>query len=141
MLFAQRRLDASFGCNVVLRLPFRRRIKAAPCDLLPWTSTLLSSSCSRVPASPGCLSRLHRNVTLASLTISLTPRTLPLSTTPIPQASLSRSVVFVLAYIMKEKGCSAAEAVAIMKPKWDATWPNDTFVQQLLEYEDDIANM
>lgn len=53
-------------------------------------------------------------------------------------ASLSRSVVFILAYLMKTKGISAAEAAALMKPKWDATWPNDSFVKQLLKYEDDL---
>ncbi len=26
-----------------------------------------------------------------------------------------------------------------MKPKWDATWPCDTFVRQLLEYETELG--
>jgi protein-tyrosine phosphatase len=54
-------------------------------------------------------------------------------------ASLSRSVVFLLAYLMKTQGLSAVEAVHRMKPQWDATWPNDTFVAQLLEYEVELA--
>ena len=41
---------------------------------------------------------------------------------------------------MKTKGVSAAEAAALMKPKWDATWPNDSFVKQLLKYEDDLRS-
>jgi len=53
------------------------------------------------------------------------------------KGSMSRSVVFVLAYIMKEHKCSVAEAVNIMKSKWEATWPNDSFVQ-LLQYEKQI---
>ena len=39
---------------------------------------------------------------------------------------------------MKTRGLSATEAAALMKPKWDATWPNDSFVAQLLQYEDDL---
>ena len=35
-------------------------------------------------------------------------------------ASLSRSVVFILAYLMKTRGLSATKAAALMKPKWDA---------------------
>ena len=53
-------------------------------------------------------------------------------------ASLSRSVAFILAFIMKEQGCTACEAVDVMKPKWDATWPNNTFTKQLLEYEAEL---
>jgi hypothetical protein len=54
-------------------------------------------------------------------------------------ASLSRSVVFLLAYLMKTEGISAVGAVHRMKPKWDATWPNDTFVAQLIRYEAELA--
>lgn len=54
-------------------------------------------------------------------------------------ASLSRSVVFILAYFMKKDGVTAAEAASRMKPVWDATWPNDTFVAQLIEYEAELA--
>ena len=53
-------------------------------------------------------------------------------------ASLSRSVAFVLAYLMKTRSLTAAEAAALMKEKWTAVWPNDTFVLQLLKYEDDL---
>lgn len=54
------------------------------------------------------------------------------------RASLSRSVVFILAYLMKTRGCSAVEAVRMMRQKWDATWPNDTFAGQLIEYEAEL---
>ena len=54
-------------------------------------------------------------------------------------ASVSRGPSFLLAYIMKDQGCTLAEAIAIMKPKWDATWPNDSFVEQLLTYEKTVA--
>ena len=56
-------------------------------------------------------------------------------------ASLSRSVVFILAYLMKTRGLTAAESAALMKSKWDATWPNDSFVTQLLRYEDDLRGV
>ena len=39
---------------------------------------------------------------------------------------------------MKTRGLTAAEAAALMKSKWGATWPNDSFVTQLLRYEDDL---
>jgi len=55
-------------------------------------------------------------------------------------ASLSRSVVFILAYLMRSKAITAIEAVHIMKPKWDAVWPNDSFVKQLIEYEAHLAD-
>ena len=54
-------------------------------------------------------------------------------------ASISRSAVFLLAYIMKDQGCTLAQAIAIMKPKWNATWPNDHFVEQLLAFEKTLA--
>lgn len=54
-------------------------------------------------------------------------------------ASLSRSVAFILAHLMKTQSLSAVEAAKLMKSKWDATWPNDTFVKQLLKYEEDLA--
>ena len=53
-------------------------------------------------------------------------------------ASLSRSVAFILAHMMKTQYLTAAEAAKAMKGKWDAVWPNDTFVTQLLKYEDDL---
>ena len=56
-------------------------------------------------------------------------------------ASLSRSVAFVLAYIMKSQKVSAAEASRIMKPKWDAVWPADAFIHQLLEYEGELLRL
>jgi len=51
------------------------------------------------------------------------------------KASISRSAAFVLAYMMKDQGMTLEQAVKEMKPKWDATWPNDSFVRELLEYE------
>ena len=30
------------------------------------------------------------------------------------------------------------QAAALMKLQWEATWPNDAFVAQLLRYEDDL---
>ena len=56
-------------------------------------------------------------------------------------ASLSRSVAFVLAYMMKSQKVSAAEAARMMKAKWDAVWPADAFVHQLLEYERELAGL
>mmetsp|Transcript_7800 Transcript_7800/g.17494 ORF Transcript_7800/g.17494 Transcript_7800/m.17494 type:complete len:202 (-) Transcript_7800:38-643(-) len=55
-------------------------------------------------------------------------------------ASLSRSVAFILAYLMKTKALTALEAVEFMKPKWDAVWPNDKFVLQLIEYEQELKS-
>lgn len=54
-------------------------------------------------------------------------------------ASLSRSAAFVLAYMMKTQKITLVEAVRQMRKKWDATWPNDTFVEQLLEYEKELG--
>lgn len=54
-------------------------------------------------------------------------------------ASLSRSAAFVLAYMMKTQNITLVEAIRQMREKWDATWPNDTFVRQLLEYEQDLG--
>ena len=34
---------------------------------------------------------------------------------------------------------SAPGQVRMVKPKWDAVWPNDSFVKQLLEYEASLA--
>ena len=54
-------------------------------------------------------------------------------------ASLSRSVAFILAYLMEQQGLTAVEAVQAMQPKWSAVWPNDTFAAQLIEYEKELA--
>ena len=54
-------------------------------------------------------------------------------------ASISRSAVFLLGYIMKDQGVSLAQAVQILKAKWEAAWPNDQFIQQLLAYEKRLA--
>merc|ERR1711879_265623 len=54
-------------------------------------------------------------------------------------ASLSRSVAFILAYIMKTQRVTVVEAARQMKQKWSATWPNDTFVEQLLQYEKELG--
>ena len=34
---------------------------------------------------------------------------------------------------------SVVEATAYFKSKWDATWPNDSFVFQLIAYEKELA--
>lgn len=54
-------------------------------------------------------------------------------------ASLSRSVAFILAYLMRTQRLTSVEAARLMKAKWGATWPNDTFAEQLLEYERELA--
>jgi len=54
-------------------------------------------------------------------------------------ASISRSVAFIAAYIMRSEAFSATEALQVIKQKWNATWPNTTFVNQLLEYEAELT--
>ena len=49
--------------------------------------------------------------------------------------SISRSAVLLIAYLMESQNLSAEEATAVLKSKWDATWPNDTFVRNLIDYE------
>ena len=53
-------------------------------------------------------------------------------------ASISRSAVFLIAYLMKTKKMTVVEATQFVKAKWDATWPNDSFVFQLIEYQKEI---
>ena len=57
-------------------------------------------------------------------------------------ASISRSVVFILAYMLEYGGYSnlLPSAVAHMKSKWDATWPCDRFVMQLIDFEQSLQN-
>merc|ERR1712060_866686 len=54
-------------------------------------------------------------------------------------ASLSRSVAFILAHLMRTRGLTLLEAAAIMKPKWNAVWPCDRFTDQLIAYEKELA--
>ena len=54
-------------------------------------------------------------------------------------ASISRSAAFVLAYVMKTQRVTLAEATALLKSKWDACWPADSFVLQLIEYEKELG--
>lgn len=54
-------------------------------------------------------------------------------------ASISRSAVFIIAYLMKHHKMSAVDAAKYMKTKWDATWPCDRFSYQLIEYEKELA--
>lgn len=54
-------------------------------------------------------------------------------------ASLSRSAAFILAYIMKTEQVPLTTAIQKMKETWDATWPNDKFIGQLLEYEQELG--
>ena len=39
---------------------------------------------------------------------------------------------------MKTKKMTVVEATQFVKAKWDATWPNDSFVFQLIEYQKEI---
>lgn len=55
------------------------------------------------------------------------------------KASLSRSVAFLLAHMMRSHKMSLLEAAAHMKKHWDATWPCDRFVDQLILYEQRLA--
>ena len=54
-------------------------------------------------------------------------------------ASLSRSVAYILAHLMRTRRLSLLEAAQLMKPKWDAVWPCDRFSFQLIEYEQELA--
>ena len=54
--------------------------------------------------------------------------------------SVSRGSVFIIAYLVREKGMTVAEATVYLKEKWEATWPNDGFVRQLLEYEQELKD-
>ena len=40
---------------------------------------------------------------------------------------------------MRTRGISLLDAAKIMKPKWDAVWPCDRFVDQLRIYEQHLA--
>ena len=53
-------------------------------------------------------------------------------------ASLSRSVVLIIAYLMESKGLSSLDATIMLKSVWDPTWPNDRFVRELIEFEDEL---
>jgi protein-tyrosine phosphatase len=53
-------------------------------------------------------------------------------------ASLSRSVCFLIAYLMEDHNMPLVDATAFVKAKWDATYPNDSFVFQLIEYEREL---
>lgn len=54
-------------------------------------------------------------------------------------ASLSRSAAFIMAYMMKKDRMTVVEAAKEMRKTWDATWPNDSFVEQLIEYEKELG--
>jgi len=53
-------------------------------------------------------------------------------------ASISRSVAFIVAYIVRTHGRTAVDVMEEMKQQWDATWPCDRFVMQLIEYENEL---
>ena len=53
-------------------------------------------------------------------------------------ASLSRSVVLIIAYLMESKSLTALDATIFLKNVWDPTWPNDRFVREMLEFEDEL---
>jgi protein-tyrosine phosphatase len=54
-------------------------------------------------------------------------------------ASLSRSVVLILAYLMEHHNLTALDATKFLKPVWDPTWPNDQFVKDLIQFEGELA--
>ena len=43
-----------------------------------------------------------------------------------------------IAYIMKTQNKTVVEAVNEIRPKWDACWPNNSFVDQLIAYEKEL---
>ena len=54
-------------------------------------------------------------------------------------ASISRSAAFILAYMMREEGIDClVNATTAMKEQWNATWPCDAFVEQLVAYETEM---
>ena len=53
-------------------------------------------------------------------------------------ASISRSAAFIVAHIMRTQRRTALDVIKEMKGKWDATWPCDLFVMQLIQYEKDL---
>lgn len=54
-------------------------------------------------------------------------------------ASISRSAALILAYLMRAKRLSLLDATKLLKSKWNATWPCDRFVFELLAYERHLA--
>lgn len=52
--------------------------------------------------------------------------------------SVSRAATLTIAYLMEEKGLSACEATSLLKSKWENTFPNDSFVNQLIDWEEDL---
>lgn len=52
--------------------------------------------------------------------------------------SLSRSITFIMAYLMESLHLNVEDAAKLIKSKWDATWPNDSFVFQLIKYENEL---
>jgi protein-tyrosine phosphatase len=53
-------------------------------------------------------------------------------------ASLSRSVVLILAYLMEYHNMTALDATKFLKSVWDPTWPNDQFVKDLIQLEGEL---
>lgn len=53
-------------------------------------------------------------------------------------ASLSRSICYLIAYLMETHNMSLLDATKFVKDKWDATYPNDSFVFQLIAYENEL---
>lgn len=54
-------------------------------------------------------------------------------------ASLSRSVVLIIAYLMESRSISALEATKMVKAVWDPTFPNDRFAFDLLKFETELG--
>jgi protein-tyrosine phosphatase len=55
-------------------------------------------------------------------------------------ASLSRSVVLIIAYLMESRSLSALDATKMVKQIWDPTWPNDRFVLDLIKFEGELQH-
>jgi len=54
-------------------------------------------------------------------------------------ASISRSAVFILAYMLEYGGLTLPAAMQTMKSKWNATWPCDRFLMQLIEFQEELS--
>ena len=54
------------------------------------------------------------------------------------KASISRGTVFTIAYLMEAEGLTAVEATARLAEVWPRTWPNDGFVEQLIDFESEL---
>ena len=56
------------------------------------------------------------------------------------RSSISRATVFVIAYLMEYEKMSAEEATRFVLQKRSVTHPNDGFVKQLIEFEEELKH-